>query len=66
MLKSKGIPVYSFHVASYAEQNFKQISAMTGGTNQFLDVNSSDGQKLLLNYFIERILYKIGDVSGGG
>jgi hypothetical protein len=55
-LKSKKIPIHGFYVNNQAKINFEQISSMTGGRCNFLDINSSKGADMLTDLVTEEIL----------
>ena len=63
-LKAKGIPVYGFYVANYAQSAFADIASRSNGKSEYLDVNSANSQEILLKMFIPVILAKIGEASG--
>ncbi len=48
-----------------AQPTFLEIATHTGGKCQELNVNNADGQKKLLDLFLEKILEKLGDLNGG-
>jgi hypothetical protein len=43
-LKAKNIRIYTFYVHPGAKNPFTEIATETGGTCEFLDVNSSNGK----------------------
>ena len=63
-LKIKKIKVHSFYVAPAAKENFEEISAITGGNCQFLDVNGKNGGELLTEFITLEILKNIGEKNG--
>jgi hypothetical protein len=43
------IPVHTFYVDKWAQENFEKIAKITGGSCQSLDVNNQEiGQKMLI------------------
>jgi hypothetical protein len=58
------VPIHAFYVDSRAEKAFKEIAKCSGGTSDFLDVNSTNGSDLLKRFLTEQILR--GSAAGNG
>ena len=58
------IPVHTFYVDNYAESNFREISAETGGRCEALDIQSASGAELLTKFVTEEILRKTAGAKG--
>lgn len=59
-IKAKGFPVHGFYVDSSARASFERISIQTGGTSQFLDVNSDTGADDLTDCVSQFVLKSAG------
>ncbi|KAL4445289.1 hypothetical protein ABPG74_022102, partial [Tetrahymena malaccensis] len=59
-LKLQSIPVHCFYLNESAQQNFQEISDITQGRCQKLDINSPNGSQQLTDVITESILESIG------
>jgi hypothetical protein len=50
---------------SWAQPNFEEISRLTGGESQLLDINSTSGAEMLTRLVTEQILMSAGNQNGG-
>ena len=65
-LSKNNIPVHAFYVHNRAKPNFTDISALTKGRCEFLNVNSSEGTETLVNLVTEALLENVGKQNGKG
>ncbi|KAL4445288.1 hypothetical protein ABPG74_022101 [Tetrahymena malaccensis] len=59
-LKQQKIPVHCFYLSQEAKQNFEEISQITQGKCQMLDINSGDSSQQLTDLITQSILENIG------
>ncbi|CAF4322129.1 unnamed protein product [Rotaria sp. Silwood2] len=64
-LISNNIPVHAFFVQPMAEEKFNEIATRTGGRCKKLDINSTDGAKMLTDFVTLEILRNVGRNSNG-
>jgi superfamily II DNA/RNA helicase len=64
IIRSKNIKVHSFYVNYAAKSSFEEIARLTTGSCQFLNINSSDGSKNLIDLINVELLRNIGGASG--
>ena len=65
-LKAKNIPVHCFYLHDGAKENFLQLSSMTGGKFESLNINSIDGSNILTDVVTQQILSSVGQARGKG
>ncbi len=59
-LVNKKVIVDTFHVAVDAAEKFGDIARFSGGSNEFLDINSAGGSQQLIDAFCCSVLKQIG------
>lgn len=62
-LIAKKIPVHSFYV--HGGQDFIDISRKTSGVSTKFNVNAANSTDLLTHFIVERVLFILGEKSGG-
>ena len=65
-LQAHKIPIHTLYVDQVAKQNFESIANDTKGKCFFLDIHSSNGEKLLTDLVTQEILRNVGEQRGLG
>ena len=58
--------MHSFYLVGGAKPKFEEISRITGGKCDYLDINNPNGSEILTNLITEKILQSVGQATGKG
>ena len=65
-LKQNDIPVHALYLNEHAKVNFEEISSVTNGKSQLLNIHTEMSAELLTSLVTEKILKDVGERAGKG